>query len=100
MARTLWNLDEPNKLGMAREILKISPFHAHARAVLITKDWQNVKDQVARAGRRNPAFRRRCWLHSAGIIRRTSSISTLNGCFHDTSCSRPIAGLTGPRRQF
>ena len=48
MARTLWNLDEPNKLGMAREILKISPFHAHARAVLITKDWQNVKDQVAR----------------------------------------------------
>ncbi len=47
MARTLWNLDEPNKLSMAREILKVSPFHAYARAVLITKDWQNVKDQVA-----------------------------------------------------
>ena len=47
MAVTLWNADEQNKLGIARDILKVSPFHAYARAVLINKDWENVKGEVA-----------------------------------------------------
>jgi tetratricopeptide (TPR) repeat protein len=47
MARTLWNAEESTKLAYAREILKVSPFHAYARAILISKDWANVKDQVA-----------------------------------------------------
>ena len=46
MAASLWNSDEQNKLALAREILKISPFHAYARAVLINKDWENVKGEV------------------------------------------------------
>ena len=37
-----------------RGILKVSPYHPYARAVLIEKDWDKVKDQVV-AWRKEPA---------------------------------------------
>ena len=47
MVRTLWSADDQVKLGIAKKILRFSPFHAFARAICIYKDWDNVKDQVA-----------------------------------------------------
>jgi len=46
MALSLWQASEQNKLEIAREILKVSPYHTFARATLIDKDWDSVKDQV------------------------------------------------------
>jgi hypothetical protein len=47
MAFPLSQADEQTKVPMAHDILGASPFHPFARAVLIDKDWENVKDQVA-----------------------------------------------------
>ena len=46
MALSLSQANEQNKLEIAREILKVSPYHPFARAILISKDWDAVKDQV------------------------------------------------------
>jgi tetratricopeptide (TPR) repeat protein len=47
MARTLSSAEDQAQLGIAKKILRFSPFHAYARATCIDKDWDDVKDEVA-----------------------------------------------------
>jgi len=46
MALTLSMAMEQAKLDVAREVFKVSPYHPYARATLIDKSWDAVKDQV------------------------------------------------------
>src|SRR5262249_38721763 len=50
-ALSLAQANEKNKVQIARDLLKVSPYHAYARATLIEKDWENVQDQVAAWGK-------------------------------------------------
>ncbi len=47
MARSMAEAPEGNKADIAREILKVSPYHPYARSTLLTKDWDSVKDKAA-----------------------------------------------------
>ncbi len=46
MALSLWQASEPIKLEIAKALLAVSPFHPFARATLINKSWDTVKNQV------------------------------------------------------
>ena len=46
MAQSLWQVNEQNEREIAREILVVSPYHPLARGMLISRDWDAVKDKV------------------------------------------------------
>jgi tetratricopeptide (TPR) repeat protein len=53
MALTLSITNDPYRVEIARAILAVSPFHPFARAILIEKDWEKVKDQVGQWEKEN-----------------------------------------------
>jgi tetratricopeptide (TPR) repeat protein len=47
MAVSISEAGDENKVEIARALLKVSPYHPFARATLVVRDWDHVKDQVA-----------------------------------------------------
>jgi tetratricopeptide (TPR) repeat protein len=47
IAISLADAQDQDKLPIARDLLQASPYHPYARNVLIARDWEHVKDQVA-----------------------------------------------------
>ena len=46
MALSMLQAREEHQLEIAREILKVSPYHPFARAISIRSDWDAIKDQM------------------------------------------------------
>jgi tetratricopeptide (TPR) repeat protein len=70
MALSLAQAADKGKPEIARAILKVSPYHAYARAVLVRLDWEKVKDQVPAwemENRDSPALLAALGLHFADV---------------------------------